>query len=65
MKQAIPLFLEDDTVTHIDWIVDQMGRRRGNTAARSDAVRWLVRRHWKEMQKKAKLERIAKPSIVA
>lgn len=56
MRTAVPLFLEDDTIEHIDWICEQMSRQRNQSTSRSDAVEWLVRVHWKKM-KAQQLER--------
>lgn len=52
MRHAVPLFLEDDTVDHIEWIAQQLSQQRNMTVSRSDAVAWLVKRHWVKMQKK-------------
>ena len=56
MRTAVPLFLEDDTIEHIDWLCEQMSRQRNQSTSRSDAVEWLVRVHWKKM-KAQQLER--------
>lgn len=50
MKHAVPLFLEDDTVYHLDWLTEQLSRQRNISSSRSEAIEWLVRQHWKKMQ---------------
>lgn len=50
MKSAVPLFLEDDTVVHLDLLAGAMSQRFNRTVSRSEAVEWLVMRHWKKMQ---------------
>ena len=52
MLHAISLVLEDDTVDHIDWIAKELAKQREvEKVTRGDAVKWLVLRHWKKMQK--------------
>lgn len=52
MKNACPLFLEDDSIIHLDWIARQLSLQRNHTVTRSDAVEYLIRTHWKKMHKK-------------
>lgn len=58
MRSAIPLFLESDTVDHIDWVAKQLAKRRGDVkVSRSDVVTILVRRHWKKMMRQKALQK--------
>ena len=51
MKIAAPLFLAEDTLVHLDWIAQQLSGQRNASTSRSEAVEWLVKRHWMKMQK--------------
>ena len=50
MKTACPLFLEDDTIVHLDMMSRVMSQQLNRGVSRSEVVEWLVRRHWKAMQ---------------
>ena len=50
MKTAVPLFLEDDTIVHLDLMARHMSKQANRGVSRSEVVEWLVRRHWKAMQ---------------
>lgn len=52
MRQAVPLFLEDDTLAHIDWLAEKLSRKKNAKISRSDAVSFLVRAHWMQVQKR-------------
>lgn len=57
MRHALPLFLEEDTLEHIDWIARRLSEERNATVSRSEAVSWLVNWHWKKVMKKLALAR--------
>jgi hypothetical protein len=46
------MFLESDTIDHIDWVSRQLGYQRKRDVSRSEAMEYLVERHWKFVIKK-------------
>jgi len=46
----IALFLPQDTVDHLDRIATSLAKKRndGSNPNRSEAVKWLVYKHWKK-----------------
>lgn len=52
MRHPIPLFIESDTIDHIDWTAKQLGFQRKRDVSRSEAVEYIVQRHWKYVLKK-------------
>lgn len=52
VKHQTALFLERDTLGHLDWLAEKMTRQAGRQVSRSEAVELLVRRHWKETHKR-------------
>ncbi len=58
MRSALTLFLEGDTVDHIDWIAKQLARQRNvEMVSRSDAVAWLALRHWKKIMRQQAMKK--------
>ena len=50
MKTACPLFLEDDSIEHLDWLAKRMSEKHNRSVSRSEAVEFLIRQHWKKMK---------------
>jgi hypothetical protein len=50
MRTAVALMLEGDTISHINWLTEQLAHQRKETVSRSDAVAWLVKRHRRKLQ---------------
>lgn len=50
MRTAVALMLEDDTISHINWLTEQLSHQRKETVSRSDAVGWLVKNHRRKLQ---------------
>lgn len=52
MKLSVPMFLDDETIAHLDLIARRLSKHRQVTVGRSDAVAWLVKKHRKNKKKK-------------
>jgi hypothetical protein len=50
VKHAIPLFLGQDAIDHIDRLCVLLGKRAQQAVSRSEAVEWLVEESWKRHQ---------------
>ena len=69
MKTAVPLFIEEDSVEHLDFLSKQLSHQFNRTVSRSEVVEWLVRRMWKKVMKeqfaaKAKKDREIKADAI-
>lgn len=65
MRHAIPLMLETDTVEHVDWFAKQLARQRNRDVSRSEAIEYIVARHWRKTAVRAVAAKIdrAKASL--
>jgi len=50
IRTKIPLFLDDDIIGHLDWMVEQLSRQKDVRVSRSEAVTWLVKKHQKKIK---------------
>lgn len=59
------MFLESDTIDHIDWTKKQLGFQRKAEVSRSEAVEYIVQRHWKYVLKKQASKQHDKKMLLA
>ena len=52
MKTAIPVFLEDDTIEHLEWIAGKLKQQRGVNVSMSETIEYVTRQHWKRLHRK-------------
>jgi hypothetical protein len=64
IPKAYPLFLKGDTVDHLKWIAKTLGRQRNADVSVSEAVEYLVSRHWMKTQKRI-MEKRAERALAA
>ena len=53
MIHACALMLKTDTIEYLDWVAAQLSRQRNAEVSRSEAVEYIVSRHWMKQKTRA------------
>lgn len=61
VRHAYPLMLKTDTIDYIKWIAKGLSVQRNQDVSVSEAVEYLVQRHWIKMQK----ANLSRPRVTA
>lgn len=62
LRLKVPLFLQQDTIDHLDRLAHALAKKRGAVPNRSEAVEYLVLKHWKAWQIKRANKRAETPN---
>jgi len=52
MRHAIALMLETDTIDWLDVVAKNLSRQRKTDVSRSEAIEYIILRHWMKIQKR-------------
>lgn len=64
LPYKIVVFLPQDTIDHMDALARTIGKQNDAQPTRSEAVKYLVRQHWKKAMVKKLEKKVDKPKLV-